>query len=199
MKRRAAVNTERSSARRREIVYGLRMAMAVFVSFAALCFTACVQAHEGPPFPILDAQAIGAYRASIWADPDVGIATFYVILEGDTGGEDHAAIDKVEVGVEPLSGRKPEAWTSASPMKTRKAQRYVAEVPLDRAEPWRVRVVVLSGDRRDVLQSEVNATADATFGPVGIALYSAPFLGIGALWFLAILRRGSRLHAGSSR
>lgn len=199
MKRRTAAPMERASRRGREVRYGPRMAMAVFGSFAGLFFIGGVQAHEGPPFPILDAQALGAYRASVWADPDVGIATFYLVLEGGSGGGDHAAIDKVEVGVQPLSGRIAEAWTSASPMQVRKGQRYVAEVPLDRAEPWRVRVVVRSGDRRDVLQSTVNATADATFGPVGIALYSAPFLGVGVLWLLAILRKKPQAHAGSSR
>ncbi|HEX8293582.1 MAG TPA: hypothetical protein VF570_17600, partial [Pyrinomonadaceae bacterium] len=60
----------------------------LLTSFAlALACAARAGAHEGPPYPILVDKNLGPSVASVWADPDVGTGTFFVILEprqGDT-------------------------------------------------------------------------------------------------------------------
>ncbi|MBO0721927.1 MAG: hypothetical protein J2P41_13975, partial [Blastocatellia bacterium] len=61
-------------------------------------------AHEGPPFPIIVDKNIGPCVLSVWADPDVGIGTFFIILDplpGKTVPEGLA----IEVGAQPTSGR----------------------------------------------------------------------------------------------
>ena len=65
-------------------------------------------AHQGPPYPLLVDRTVGPWIVSVWADPDVGVGTFFVMLDpapgvappGETG---------VEVRVQPSSGRLPEA------------------------------------------------------------------------------------------
>src|SRR5688572_12373430 len=65
-------------------------------------------AHEGPPYPIIVDKAAGPCMLSVWADPDVGTGTFFIILEPHEGGAIPPDI-KVEIAVRPLSGRLPEA------------------------------------------------------------------------------------------
>ena len=49
---------------------------------------------------------------SVWGDPDVGIGTFYMILEPLKGSALPSDV-KVNVAVQPVSGRLPEARYSA--------------------------------------------------------------------------------------
>ncbi|MGV3720338.1 MAG: hypothetical protein ACO1SX_05450, partial [Actinomycetota bacterium] len=51
-------------------------------------------AHQGPPYPIIVDRAVGPYTFTVWADPDVGTATFYMNVEG-------AAPDVIELWVQP--------------------------------------------------------------------------------------------------
>jgi hypothetical protein len=39
-------------------------------------------AHEGPPFPLFVDQKVDPYVVSLWTDPDVGDALFFVIVNG---------------------------------------------------------------------------------------------------------------------
>ena len=38
-------------------------------------------AHEGPPYPVLVDQRVGPRLVSLWGDPDIGTATFFVVIE----------------------------------------------------------------------------------------------------------------------
>jgi len=151
---------------------------------AALLCTPPARAHEGPPFAILVDQPAGPYVVDVWGDPDIGTATFFVLLE--TPPPEGTA---VRVGVRPVSGRLPEVTYPAEPQAVRQGARYFTEVPLDRGEMWRLRVLLDGPAGHGELAGEVLATPAGSLGPVDLLIYSFPFLAIGFLWLKAVLRR----------
>ena len=172
----------------------LRTTRAVaLVAFSCLCGRT-VRAHEGPPFPVIVDQVVGPYTASLWADPDIGIGTFYIVLTRPEGG-DVPTITRAEVIVEPASGRLPAAVYGAQAQEVGEGARYIAEVPFDRGDWCRVRVRLDGVQGGGELIGEVESTPDDGLGPIGLAVYSMPFIAIGLLWAKAMRRRkvsGSR-------
>jgi len=69
-------------------------------------------AHEGPPFPLFVDQKIDHYIISLWTDPDVGDALFFVIVSPQSPAQLPADL-QVQIGVQPASGRLPEAFYPA--------------------------------------------------------------------------------------
>lgn len=147
-------------------------------------------AHEGPPFRIIVDQEVGPYLVTVWTDPDIGIGTFFVVLEPISGdNEKLPEISAVKVGVAPTSGRLEEKIYSAESQQVRNGARYLAEVEFDQGEMWKVRVIIEGPDWEGELNSEVEATPDGSIGPIVIVIYALPFIGIGILWIRAIMRR----------
>ncbi|HEX2253378.1 MAG TPA: hypothetical protein VHQ65_08930 [Thermoanaerobaculia bacterium] len=165
---------------------------------AALVAAAPGRSHVGPPFPIVMEAPAGPWLASVWTDPDVGIAVFYVILEPAPGTapapvEPASAEPAVRLGVAPVSGRLPEAIHPAELQPSRQGHRYYAEIPLDREELWRVTAYVAVGGTEHVLAAEVEATPDGKPGPLAALVTLVPFVALGALWLkAALLRRQHR-------
>lgn len=152
-------------------------------------------AHEGPPFLIIVDHEVGPYLVSVWTDPDIGIGTFYVVFEPVSDeGDQLPEISSVKVGVTPTSGRLEEKFYSAEPQRTRSGARYFAEVEFDKGEMWKVRIQVEGAGWDGEMISEVEATPDGSLGPIVILIYALPFVGIGILWFRAIIvrRRGEQ-------
>lgn len=145
-------------------------------------------AHEGPPFPILVDAAVGPWLVTVWTDPDIGIGTFYVVFEA---AEDREFVEpaSVTVGVRPVTGRLPEVVYDAAPERVRRGARYLAEVEFDRGELWDVRVVIEGPEGGGELTSEVEATPDGTIGPIGLVVYSVPFVLVALLWWRASVVR----------
>lgn len=159
-----------------------------FSFFALLFWTTIVHAHEGPPFPILVDQKAGPYVASVWTDPDVGTGIFFVILEPPKR-QSLPAKTNVRIGLQPVSKRLEEAVYEAEPQRVRHGARYYVEAPLDRAEMWRVRVLLDGAEGGGEMTAQVEATPDGTLGPWASLVYLLPFLGIGWLWLKAAMRR----------
>lgn len=158
----------------------------------SLCFFTLpskTDAHKGPPYAIHIDEEIGPYMVSVWTDPDIGIGTFYVVFEPEN--EDHPIddIESVEIAVQPVSGRLEEKVYDAEAEHTRNGARYTVEVEFDKGEFWNVRVIIKGEGWEKELRSEVEATPDGSIGPIGILIYALPFVGIGALWFRAIILR----------
>lgn len=145
-------------------------------------------AHQGPPFPILMDQRAGPWVVSVWADPDIGTGTFFVVLEPPEGRELPAGTS-VRIAVRPVSGRLPEAVHPAGPQPARHGERHFAEVPFDQGGRWRVRILLEGPQGKSTLSAEVEPTPDGTLGPGELALYLLPFLAVGGLWLKAVLRR----------
>jgi hypothetical protein len=153
--------------------------------FAFLLWSTSVHAHEGPPFPILVDQKAGPYVASVWTDPDVGTGTFFVVLEPNLPGT------RVRIGLQPVTGRLPEAFYPAEAQSMPDSVRHFTSAPLDKEEMWRVRVFLEGPRGGGELSAEVEATPDGTLGPWASLIYVVPFLGVGLLWLKAAMRRRS--------
>jgi hypothetical protein len=161
----------------------------LLTSFAlALACAARAGAHEGPPYPVLVDKNLGPSVASVWADPDVGTGTFFVILEprqGDTLPEEV----RIDIVVRPADGRLPEAAHAAEREGVRGRVQYRAEVPFDAEGPWRVRVLLRSPRGGGEVAADVEVTPPG-LGRWDLLVYLFPFLLVGALWLRAVTRRG---------
>ena len=149
---------------------------------------ALVAAHAGPPFPILSDQQVGPYVVSVWTDPDIGIGVFYVILE-PRSGEPFTGATRVQVAVQPDSGRLPETVVTAERQPQPPGERHFARVPFEHGGLWRVRILIEGSKGGGELKSEVEATPDGEIGPIGLLVYAVPFVAVGFLWLKAALRR----------
>jgi len=71
-------------------------------------------AHNGPPFPIVMDRRIGPCIISVWAHPDVGIGTLYVMVDPPPGGTVPKDL-KVELGIQPAGFQKRSILPASSP------------------------------------------------------------------------------------
>ena len=156
-----------------------------FVIFVLFARTA--SAHEGPPFPLFVDQKVDRYLVSVWTDPDVGTALFYVIVSTQDSTEVPADL-RVQIGVQPVSGRLTETFYAAQRENLQQQIQYKAEVQFDAEELWRVRVQLESAQGN----AETIATVEATppgYGRWDLLVYLFPFLAIGLLWAIALIRK----------
>ncbi|HEX5873290.1 MAG TPA: hypothetical protein VFY60_01495 [Pyrinomonadaceae bacterium] len=146
-----------------------------------------VVAHEGPPYPLFVDKKVDPYIISVWTDPDVGTGLFFVILSGIDAPSDL----RVQVGVQPVTGRLPEAFYNAEREQVQGQVQYRAEVQFDAEELWQVRVRLESarGNAETVANVEVTPPG---YGRWDLLVYLMPFLAIGLLWAIAMIRRTRR-------
>jgi len=157
------------------------MAAAMFLAPAA------ARAHNGPPFPIIVDQQVGPCVISVWADPNVGTGTFFVIVNAAPGGSIPGDLS-VKIGVQPTSGRLAEAVFAADREHPNDQTQYKALIPFDAQEFWRVRISLESAQGN----GETTATVEVTppgYGRWDMLIYLAPFLAIGFLWLAAVVRK----------
>jgi len=158
---------------------GLLFALLVILSTPA-------SAHNGPPFPIIENKKIGACTIALWTHPDVGTGAFYVFVEPLPGGTVPSDL-KIQIGVQPLSGRLPEKFYDAERVKSHGPVQFNAQADFDRQELWRVHLVVqsLQGGGESTAQVEVTPPG---FGRWDLLLYLLPFLFVAFLWFRGVSR-----------
>lgn len=176
-----------------------RRTASVLAAILLLALASRAAAHEGPPFPLIVDRVIGAWKVSVWADPDIGTGTFIVVLE-PRGARPVETGTRVRVGVRPVSGRLPESFHDAVPDEVRYGERHVAEVPFDRGEMWLVRFLIDGPGGAGEMDATVEATPDGSIGPIGMVVYLLPFLAVGWLWLKVALRKRAiaREEAGPS-
>ena len=148
------------------------------------------QAHNGPPFPIIENQKIGPCIVSLWTHPDVGTGTFFALIDPLPGGKVPDNL-KIEIGVQPESGRLPEVVYPATRDDARGQVEYTALAQFDRDEFWRIRLALQSSQGSGEMLSRVEATPPG-FGRWDLLLYLLPFLAVGFLWFRGITRTRNR-------
>jgi hypothetical protein len=160
-----------------------------FGAFLAFWLAATMQAsaHQGPPFPVIVDRTAGPYVISVWTDPDVGIGKFFVFVEA-AGGSRLSGARQVQVCVQPIDGRLPEACYPAVLQEQRSREQYYAEVEFDRQEMWKVRVLVTGSEGTGEVSAEVEATPPG-LGKWDLLFYGFPFILFGSLWAYAALRR----------
>jgi hypothetical protein len=144
-------------------------------------------AHNGPPFPIITDQHVGPYIISLWTHPDLGTGTFFVMIDPPPGGTVPRDL-KVQIAVQPASGRLAEAVYSAWLEDLRGQVEYKTEVQFDQQENWKVRLILSSSAGGGEAASQVVPTP-AGFGRWDLLLFLLPFLGVGFLWATAITKR----------
>lgn len=141
--------------------------------------------HEGPPFPLFVDQKVERYVVSVWTDPDVGTALFFVIVDGPEVPPDL----RVQMGVQPASGRLAEVFYPAERENLQGRIQYKSQVQFDAQELWRVRIQLKSSQSGN---AETVATVEATppgYGRWDLLIYLVPFLAVGLLWAVAIIRK----------
>lgn len=147
-------------------------------------------AHNGPPFPIIENRKIGPCTIALWTHPDVGTGAFYVFVEpapGSTVPDDL----KIEIGVQPVTGRLPEVFYAAQRVKSRGQVQYNAQAEFDKQELWRVHLVVQSSQGSGEATTQVEVTPPG-FGRWDLLFYLLPFLLVAFLWFRGIARAKRR-------
>lgn len=165
-----------------------RRAAAALVALLALAAPPA-RAHEGPPYPILNDREAGPFLLSVWADPDVGIGTFYVYLE-PLDDAPLPADTTVRIHVQPVSERVPETAHDTSPRPARGDQlQFLGEVPFDSQEWWHVRLELASSRGGGAVATDVEVTPPGQGPVLDFALYLFPFVAVGFLFILAVVKR----------
>jgi hypothetical protein len=147
-------------------------------------------AHIGPPFPIIENRRVGPVVIALWTHPDIGQGAFYVIVD-PVAGHGIPADLKVKIGVQPESGRLPEAFFKADRDDTRNQVVYKTYADFDRDEFWRVHLIIESGEGNGEAFSRVEATP-TVMGRFGLVFYSLPFVAVGYLWYRGVKKTRER-------
>jgi len=163
----------------REISGWLGIALLLMLSTPA-------NAHNGPPFPIIENQKVGPCVVALWTHPDVGTGAFYVFVEPAPGGTLPSDL-KIQIGVQPLTGRLPETFYAAQRVKSRGQVQYNAQAQFDRQELWRIRLLVQSAQGSGEATAQVEVTPPG-FGRWDLLFFLLPFLLVAFLWFRGISR-----------
>lgn len=170
----------------RKVSVGLVVVLWLMLSTAA-------SAHNGPPFPIIENRKVGPCVVALWTHPDVGSGAFYVFVDPAPGGSVPNDL-KIQIGVQPLTGRLPEAFYEAQRVKSRGQVQYNAQASFDRQELWRVRLVVQSSQGSGEATTQVEVTPPG-FGRWDLLFFLLPFLFVAFLWFRGISRVRRRRKA----
>jgi hypothetical protein len=157
------------------------------VVLLVVCGAIPAWAHIGPPYPIIQDQKIGPLTVAVWSNPDVGTGSFFVVIDPPNGGAVPSDIG-VQIIVQPVNGRLPEKTFTAWRDKLRNRVEFKAEVPFDKEETWKIRVLLTSAQVNGEADTTVEVTP-ALLGRWDLLLFALPFLGVGLLWFKAVTTR----------
>jgi hypothetical protein len=161
-----------------------------WVLVAAFCLAMGVpaKAHNGPPFPIVENRKTGPFVISLWTHPDLGTGTFFVIVDPVPGGTVPNDL-KVQIAVQPESGRLPEAVYDTWRDAVRDQVQYDNnQVEFDKQEFWRVRLILQSSMGGGEVFSRVEPTPTG-LGRWDLLFYALPFLFAAFMWYRGISRR----------
>ena len=146
--------------------------------------------HHGVPSRVVADQPVGPYVASVWIEPEVGDGTIYVIL-GAADGASFTPPSSVRVAAAPTSGRSGEMVEEAHLESARPGAdaRYMTHLMFDRADQWRVRVMVNGAAGGGELVTSVESITNAAMGLFGVSLASTPFLLVAFVYWRSWISR----------
>jgi hypothetical protein len=137
---------------------------------------------------------VAQHMVSVWADPDIGEATFYVVVETPDGGP-AAEEPQVSVWVEPIDGRLDRVAYKAARKFVKGRTQYEAKPLFDQHDLWNVGFrVKFPGGEPEELTAKVESTPPGV-GPWGLLIYFFPFLLVGGVWVAAMVRMRRRQQA----
>ena len=162
---------------------------------AAVCALrpASLSAHSGPPYPIVSTRVVGAYRLSVWSDPDTTDdgspgGKFWVTLERARATGPIPSETRATVTVRALDRQRPDLQASTSPVRDDVGNQFAGLV-LDHEGPYTVRVDVHGPLGTVTVNSAVEATYDLRPARWLIIVYLVPFLLVAFLWGKLLLKR----------
>jgi hypothetical protein len=161
--------------------------VAAIVLGLVLAFAMPAKAHNGPPFPIIENRKMAGCVVSLWTHPDIGTGTFFVLVDPVPGGKIPDNL-KIEIGIQPESGRLPEVVYPTEQDDSRGQLEYKTSAEFDRDDFFRVRLMVKSSQGSEEALSRVEATPPG-YGRWDLLLYLLPFLAVAFLWFWGMTRR----------
>ncbi|MCS7465433.1 hypothetical protein NZK35_01965 [Stieleria sp. ICT_E10.1] len=145
-------------------------------------------AHEGPPFPVLVDEPVANQKVSVWADPDIGEARFFIVVE-TRDGRRPLRIPDVALWTEPTSGRLDRASYPAAEQSLRHSMQFFSEPYFDQRDFWNVGIQITGpGGSIEEIVVQVESTPPG-FGAWDLAIYLFPFVLIGGVWTYAMARR----------
>lgn len=154
-------------------------------------------AHKGPPFPILMDVVCDELVVSVWADPDIGEATFFIVVEAAGGGEPADEL-AASMWAEPVGGRLDRVSYGGTRQKQRGAARFAAQPYFDQRDFWAVGFRIERPGREAVeVATQVESTPPG-FGPWDLLVYGFPFILLGGLWVAALLQQRKRQTVAAS-
>lgn len=168
-----------------------RIGSAAATFLVALILAIPAVAHNGPPFPIIEHKTVGPYVISLWTHPDIGTGTFFVIVDPVPGGKVPSDV-KVQIGIQPESGRLPEKVYDTWRDKVRDHVQFDNQVDFDQQDFFRVRLVLQSSIGGGEALSRVEATPTG-LGRWDLLFFASPFLLVAFLWFRGMSKRRKRM------
>lgn len=150
-------------------------------------------AHSGPPYPIVSNRVVGAYKVSIWTDPDASDdrspeGKFWVTLEPSSRGASIPADTQARLSIRPIDREGPIETAAAAPVDGDPSQQYIAFL-MDHEGRFGVHLTVGGALGRAEIDAEVEATYDSRPPPSTLVLYAIPFLLVGLLWTKLLRQR----------
>ncbi len=144
-----------------------------------------VQAHSGPPFPIVNDQKVNGYTVSVWTDPDVtddetAAGRFWVTLS--------PAATAVVVTIKPQDRPGGTRSAPAAPVNG-DFQRHFVALRLDHEGRFDVHVAIDGAAGRAVVDAYTDATYDLRPRPILMLLFLLPFLLVGFVWGKLLIKR----------
>jgi hypothetical protein len=166
----------------------VRAAFTCFLTSVVMVLYALpVQAHNGPPFPIITDQRVGPCIVSLWIHPDIGTSPIFVIVDPVPGGTIPNDL-KINIGIQPVSNRLAEVVYPTTAEDQRGQLQYKTDVQFDQQEFWKVRLILVSSAGGGESLAKVEATP-VGYGRWDLLLFALPFLAIGFLWFKVAAKR----------
>jgi hypothetical protein len=139
-------------------------------------------------------RKIGPMTVEVWSNPDVGIGSFFIVIDPPKGSSVPSDM-KVQVSVQPVSGRLPKKTYNAWRDKLRDRVEFKAEAQFDKEETWKVEVTLSSAEVSGETDTNVEVTP-AVLGRWDLLLFLLPFLGVGFLWFKAVTTKRRYRRSG---
>ena len=165
----------------------------IVAALAVAAATVQVQAHSGPPFPIVTDRVAGPYRLSIWTDPDTTDdgspgGQFWIVLEPSDRTVPVPPATRAHVSIRPLDRAGPARTARAEPAPNA-PDRHFAALLMDHEGRFAVRTTIEGPLGSASVDAEVDATYDLRPPPILIAVYLMPFVLVGFLWLKLLSRR----------
>ncbi len=101
------------------------------------CLLLPARAHMGAPYVVLLDEPFGAYRITVWSDPDVGEGTFYLVAMRE---EKTAEPPPARLWVRPLDEMAEQGPFETKAEEWGRRPSQAARVPFDREGDWEVRL-----------------------------------------------------------